>query len=69
MIPKDEILTKEQTCHYLNIGKGTLQKLMQKQGLPYIKLERKVLFRLSDIDKWLEIYKVGPDTSRARRSK
>jgi excisionase family DNA binding protein len=38
---------------YLKISKGTIEKLM-KQGLPYIKLDRRVLFKKSDIDAWLE---------------
>ena len=32
----------------------TLHKLMKQNAFPYMKLERKVLFRKSDIDKWLE---------------
>jgi predicted DNA-binding transcriptional regulator AlpA len=33
----------------------TASKLLMKQSaFPYMKLERKVLFRKADIDKWLE---------------
>lgn len=39
---------------YLQISKGTLYKLMRRKAFPYIKLERKVLFRKKDIDKFLE---------------
>ena len=59
MIPKDEILTKKEVLAYLKISHGTLSKLMRKGGIPYIKMERKVLFRLSDIDQWLELHKAG----------
>jgi len=42
---------------YLGISKGTVERLM-KQGLPYIKLERRVLFRKEDVDAWLESKRV-----------
>lgn len=39
---------------YLRISHGTLDKIIKKREIPYIKLERKVLFKKSDIDAWLE---------------
>ena len=50
----DRLLSKKQAAEYLNISIGTLEKLMREKELLYIKLERKVLFRKSDIDKFLE---------------
>jgi len=49
-----ELLTREQVMRYLQIGHSTLSKLMRRKTFPYIKLERKVLFKKSDIDAWLE---------------
>jgi len=51
---KSDLLTREQLMEYLQISKGTLYKLMRRKAFPYIKLERKVLFRKKDIDKFLE---------------
>jgi len=51
---KGDLLTREQLMEYLQISKGTLYKLMRRKAFPYIKLERKVLFRKKDIDKFLE---------------
>ena len=48
-----EYMTKAECQEYLRISKSSLEKLV-KQGLPRIKLERKVLFRKADVDKWLE---------------
>jgi len=48
-----EYMTKAECQEYLRISKSSLEKLV-KQGLPRIKLDRKVLFRKIDIDKWLE---------------
>jgi len=49
-----ELLTREQVMRYLQISHGTLNKLMRQKAFPYIKLERKVLFKKADIDAWLE---------------
>ena len=43
---------------YLKIKQGTLRKLMLNNEFPYFKLERRVLFRKEDIDKWLESKRV-----------
>jgi len=50
----DDLLTREELVAYLKISRGTLYKLMKQNAFPYMKLERKVLFRKGDIDKWLE---------------
>lgn len=54
----DEILTKDQVCEYLKISRGTLTRLMNKHAFPYIKMERKVLFKKEDIDRYLEAHMV-----------
>jgi len=52
---KGEIyLTGEQVCQILHISKRTLQQYRDDGLLPFIKLERKILFRESDIIKVLE---------------
>jgi len=47
-------MTKQDVMDYLKISHQTLYRLMNKREIPYFKLERKVLFRKSHIDKWLE---------------
>ena len=52
---KGEIyLTGEQVCEMLHISKRTLQQYRDDGLIPFIKLERKILFRESDIRKVLE---------------
>lgn len=52
---KGEIyLTGEQICEMLHISKRTLQQYRDDGLIPFIKLERKILFRESDIIKLLE---------------
>ena len=53
MSKEEKLLSKKQTAEYLNVSLGTLEKLMREKKLPYVKLERKVLFRLSDINKFI----------------
>jgi len=48
------LLTKKEALEYLRISHDTLQRLMKKRAFPFIKFEKKVLFRKTDIDKWLE---------------
>lgn len=48
-----EYFSKKDLMAYLKISKGTVENLM-RQGLPFIKLERRVLFRREDVDRWLE---------------
>lgn len=56
-IMSTEYLSKKDLMTYLKISKGTIERLM-KQGLPHIKLERRVLFKKADIDAWLETKRV-----------
>lgn len=52
---KGEIyLSGEQVCEMLHISKRTLQQYRDDGLIPFIKLERKILFRESDIVKMLE---------------
>jgi len=66
-ISGDSYLSKEQTLEYCgNISPSTLSR-WEKNGLPHVKLERKVLYRKSDIDAYLESFKIvikEADTTR-----
>jgi len=55
---QDILLTRKELMDYLKIKQGTLRKLMLRKEFPYFKLERRVLFRKDDIDKWLESKRV-----------
>jgi len=60
-----DYLTKKEFMAYLKISRTTVDRLMQ-QGLPYIKLERRVLFRRSEIDAFLESKTVRKAGVRAK---
>ena len=47
-----EYLTKTELLAYLKVSRTIVEKLML-QGLPHIKLDRRVLFRREDVDKFM----------------
>lgn len=49
-----EFLTKDDLIRILKISRPTINRLMKQKAFPFIKLERRVLFRKSDIDRFLE---------------
>ena len=49
---QDEYLTKRDLQELLKISRGMVDRLMRE--IPYIKLGKKVLFRKSVIDEYLE---------------
>ena len=53
-MPASDLMTKAEIQTYLRISRGTLDKLMKTRSLPFIKLDKKVLFRRADVDRWLE---------------
>jgi excisionase family DNA binding protein len=52
-----DYLSKKDLRDYLKISSATVSRLM-RQGLPYIKLERRVLFKREDVDAFLETKKI-----------
>ena len=54
---KPEWLTNEDVMKLLNVSKSTLQSYRDKQVLPFYQNERKILYKLKDIETYLETYK------------
>jgi len=49
-----DILTRREVCEYLRVSESFLSKLMKSGQLPYIKFERRVLFRRQDLERLIE---------------
>ena len=45
-----DVLSRKQAAEYLTINKGTLDKL----GIPKIQIRRRVVYKKTDIDAWLD---------------
>jgi len=50
---EDEVLTKNEVLKQYKIGRFILDKAMKRREITYFKLERKVLFKRSAVEKWL----------------
>jgi excisionase family DNA binding protein len=51
-----QLLDERETAEYLDVAQGTLPvwRSSGRYNLPFIKIGRKVRYRRSDLDKWLE---------------
>ena len=65
----NEILTKKETLKYLKIGRCTLEKLMNQKQISFIKLDRKVLFKQSDIDEFIESKRILAKSDISKKKK
>jgi len=64
---KEVLMIRQEVLQYLRIGRGTLLKLMRKGDIPFVRIERKLLFRKSDIDGFIEVrIKMGDIDARLK---
>ena len=51
-----ELLNEQQAAEYLTVSPGTLSvwRSTGRYSLPFVKVGRRVRYRLSDLDAWLE---------------
>jgi excisionase family DNA binding protein len=63
---KETFLTVREAADYLRISRQTLSKLRTGAGLPFIRVGRKVLFRVSDLDGFMESRVVRPKPAKKR---
>jgi excisionase family DNA binding protein len=49
-----DLMTRNEVMRFLRISKRTLYLMMKARDIPFFKFKRKVLFRKSDLDRWLE---------------
>jgi excisionase family DNA binding protein len=55
----EKYLTREQAAEYLGISLGHLAELLKEPNpLPVFRLGRRLVFRSSDIDRWIENFRV-----------
>lgn len=52
-VNEERLLTKKEVLEYLRVSRSTLDHSLMKK-IPYIKLGKRVLFRKSDIDAYLD---------------
>lgn len=67
MIENEELRTTKEAAKFLKCHPGTLPN-WRRQGVgpKYLKLERKVLYRLSDLKSYMSDNTINPNTHRKR---
>lgn len=55
-----KLLNIKEASEFLRISEITLYKYVSKRSVPFIKVGRKVLFNLEDLEKWVENKRVKP---------
>lgn len=60
------VLNEQEAAAYTGLKPPTLRKMRcgasRQEGPPFLKIGRKVGYRLADLDAWLERHVVAPDT-------
>jgi excisionase family DNA binding protein len=51
---KDKILTVQEASEFLNLAKQTLYGFTSKNEIPFLKKGKKLYFRKSDLEEWLQ---------------
>jgi len=59
---QDRYISIREAVNYLSLSDRTIRGLM-KQGLPHFRLRGKVLFKRSEIDEWMEQFRVRREDS------
>ena len=62
----EKLLTQKEAMSYLRISLETLAKL-RREGLPFVKLGKKVLFKKSDLDAFIEARTVVMTAKKPRK--
>tara|TARA_B110000483_G_C18099980_1_gene505429 strand:- start:88 stop:279 length:192 start_codon:yes stop_codon:yes gene_type:complete len=52
-------LNKKGLCEYLGVSIGKVEKMMYDDGLRYVKFGRNVRFDVSDVNEYMNRYKVS----------
>jgi len=50
----EKLLTKKEVAEYFNMSISTIDRLMRDRIIPYIKIQKTIRFKKSEIDKFLE---------------
>lgn len=53
----EKYLSKQQVAEMLGKSIPTVNNYMKREGIPYYKVGRSVLFKRGDIDEWVERHK------------
>jgi len=61
---EQQYLTKQQAQIYTGLSERSIDYAREKDGLTFFKYGKRVLFKKSDLDAWLERHRAGVDLDR-----
>lgn len=59
---ENELLTRKELAEFLRISIATLQTMMKNREIPFYKINKRIIFKKSDIDEWLKQRKIEIQT-------
>jgi len=59
-ITKKRFLNKQELAIFLGISKFTIDAWVSQRRVPFVKMGKRVLFDIEDIEKWINQNKVAP---------
>jgi excisionase family DNA binding protein len=62
-MPEPVMLTFYELCAKYNLRPWTVRQYCSQRRIPHVKVGRKVLFRVEDIERWLQAQAVTPHES------
>ncbi len=66
--PPKAFLTKKELAAYLSLSIFTIDtRVSQKREIPFVKMRRKVMFDMKDVQEWIDKSKVHPREFRLRK--
>jgi len=54
-MPESILLTKAEAAEYLHLSLATIDRLIKSRDLPHIKVGKKVLFRIRDLEAFIDV--------------
>lgn len=61
-----ELLTTREVMEYLQVSRTKIWEMVNKQGLPAFKLGGDYRYRRSEVDTWLEKFRVADDSAESK---
>lgn len=61
-------LTIAEVCSLLNVSKRTLQNKRDRKEIPFCQISRKILFKSSDVDEYLERHYINASYQKGHNS-
>lgn len=65
--PSSPLLDRKAAAAYLGQSERWLEERWQRREIPAVKVGRKMLFRIADLDLFIETHRVEPVTRTVRR--